>query len=252
MNSTALGTVYLVGAGPGDPELLTLKSRRLIDSADVIYYDALVNEAVLEDVRGTCIFVGKRKGSRAYSQEEINTQLFDAAVAGNRVVRLKGGDPFIFGRGGEELLFLRERGVRCEVVPGISAALAAAAAAQIPLTHRNVAQAVSFCTGYPADRISMPDSETVVFYMASSSLTKIAHAALDNGASPDTPIALVYNATLPDESVWLVPAGELAVSSTEYPTPLLVVVGEVVKLSQTSAAVAAGQTAVRSREPYHV
>jgi len=252
MSLSTFGTVFLVGAGPGDPELLTLKARRIIDSADVIYYDALVNEAVLADVRGTRVFVGKRKGSRAYSQEEINTLLFEAAVAGNRVVRLKGGDPFIFGRGGEELLFLRERGVQCEVVPGISAALAAAATAQIPLTHRNVAHAVSLCTGYPADRIGVRAGETAVFYMASSSVNDIARAALDNGAAPDAPIALIYNATLPDETVWLVPAGVLAESGIVYPTPLLVVTGEAVKLSRAFVARSADKVAGRSREAQHV
>jgi len=228
------GTVCLIGAGPGDPELLTLKARRLIDEADIIFYDALVNEQILAGVAAEMVFVGKRKAFKVASQDEINQSLLEAANRGLRVVRLKGGDPFVFGRGGEEAVFLRARGVPTEVVPGISAAFAAAAAIQIPLTHRGIAGGVAFTTAESADKTARPP-DTLVYYMGASSLERVAGEALASGRPLDTPVALIHNASLPDQTVWFRSLGGLARSPTEYPAPLLVIIGDVVRLGAPAA-----------------
>ncbi len=229
------GTVWIVGAGPGDPELLTLKAARLIAEAEVVLYDALVNDEVLEGISAECLFVGKRRGFRAFSQEEINRMLLDAALRRERVVRLKGGDPFVFGRGGEEALFLRAHGIRCEVVPGVSAALAAAAGSGIPLTHRGLSSSVSLCAGAPEEKIVFPETDTVVYYMGASSLSRIFAKAIRSGLSAEAPVALIHNASLPDEAVWVRSAGELRDGTPDFPSPLLVIVGEVVRLAPSLA-----------------
>lgn len=226
------GKVYIVGAGPGDPELLTLKARRIIDLADVIYYDALIDaERLLDGVRAECIFVGKRRGRAEHTQEQINRFLAEGAGAGRTVVRLKGGDPLIFGRGGEEILYLAERGIECEVIPGVSSACAAAASLSLPLTHRGVASSVAFCTGAPAEHIALPDADTKVFYMAAHSAREIVRRAIDGGMAAGAHVALVYNASLPDERSWVLTAEELLSGDEPLPTPLLLVIGEVAELA---------------------
>ncbi len=238
----ARGTVYLVGAGPGDPELLTLKARRLIDQAEIIFFDALVNEDILRDVTAGLVFVGKRKGFKVASQEEINHSLLEAARRGLRVVRLKGGDPLVFGRGGEEITFLRQRGVRVEIVPGISAAFAAAAGAEIPLTHRGVAGGVAFATARSAQETDgLPD--TLVYYMGAASTGQVAAQAMASGRAPDTPVALIHDASLPTQTIWTTSLGVLAVNPAEYPAPLLVIVGEVVRLGAREASATSREAA---------
>lgn len=226
----AVGRVYIVGAGPGDPELLTLKARRLIDEADVVYYDALVGTEVLDGVEGKCVFVGKRRGFHLFAQEDINRLMVESALAGERVVRLKGGDPFVFGRGGEEIIYLHEHGIDCEVVPGVSAAFAAAAAASLPLTHRGVSSSVAICAGSPAERVSIPDTDTKVFYMAGQSAREIVAAAVERGLPSDARVALIQNASLPDERVWMLEAGEIIERREPFPSPLVVIIGEVVEI----------------------
>ena len=232
-----VGRVWIIGAGPGDPDLLTLKARRLLDEAEVIYYDALVNSAIIEGVDAECIFVGKRRGFRLFEQEEINGMMASSARAGHTVVRLKGGDPFIFGRGGEELRYLTECGIECGVVPGISAAFAGAASLGLPLTYRGVASSFAICTGAPAESIASPIADTTAYYMAARSLREILRKAIAEGLSTEARVALVHNASLPDERRWFRSAGELVGGSEEFPSPLIVFIGAVVELSEERSAV---------------
>lgn len=203
------GRVSLVGAGPGDPELLTLKARRLIASADIVLHDALANPDLLP-AGVEAVFVGKRKGNQAASQDQTNALMHRLALQGRQVVRLKGGDPFTFGRGGEEFRYLQERLVAVEVVPGISSATAAAACTGLSLTDRTMAASLALCTGYPADRIQTPAADTRVYFMGASNQARIARLNLQSGLDPGTPVLLVANASLPDQACRFATLGELA------------------------------------------
>lgn len=228
-----MGVVYLVGAGPGDPGLLTLRAARVLKRADIVFYDALVNRKVLDLAPATAerIDVGKRHGKRCISQEQTNELLIEAAALFRVVVRLKGGDPFIFGRGGEEALALREAGVRFRVVPGVTAALGAAAYAGIPLTHRGVASAVTFMTGYREE--AGPTDETIVFYMGVTRVREIAAQLIAEGRAPDTPAAVIELATWPQQRTVVAPLESLADQAERagLGSPALIVIGNVVKLS---------------------
>ena len=241
------GSVALVGAGPGAADLLTLRALRLIQDADIVIHDALVGEEILEVVRRDAdrVDVGKRKGNHRFRQADINDLLLDHARAGRRVVRLKGGDPFLFGRGGEEQAFLLAHGIDVEVVPGISAALGAAASTGIPLTHRDHASAVTFMTGHRAGDgthvagdITLGDSDaTVVVYMGRDQAREIATRAIEKGRSPSTPVAVVDRATLVDERVFrgtLESLGTL-VENAELSGPTLLIIGDVTALHAVDA-----------------
>ncbi|WP_336035906.1 uroporphyrinogen-III C-methyltransferase [Halobacterium yunchengense] len=205
------GTVYLVGSGPGDPELLTVKARRLLDEADVVLHDKLPGPEILGEIpEEKREDVGKRAGGERTPQSEINARMVELAEAGDDVVRLKGGDPFVFGRGGEELAYLAERGVPFEVVPGITSAVAAPAAADIPVTHRDHASSVSFVTGHedPSKDESAVDWQaladtggTIVVLMGVGKLPEYTRALLDAGMDPSTPVALVEKGTRPGQRV---------------------------------------------------
>ncbi|WP_201572507.1 siroheme synthase CysG [Psychrobacter nivimaris] len=237
----AVGEVYIVGAGPGDPELLTFKALRLMQQADVVFYDALVSPQVLDLCRRDAdkVFVGKKRSNHTVAQLGINELLVNHAKQGRRVVRLKGGDPFIFGRGGEEIESLRAHGVPYQVVPGITAANAAASYAGIPLTHRDHSQSVRFVTGFL--KAGAPNSnfenflntdETVVFYMGLHSLARLTEGLVDAGRSSKTPIAIVSNASMPNQQVL---TGTLATivakqEQAQLPTPALLIMGDVVSL----------------------
>jgi len=235
------GEVYLVGAGPGDPELLTLRALRLIERADVVLYDNLVSAAVLDLIPpGTeRIYVGKRRANHALRQEEINELLVVHARAGRRVLRLKGGDPFMFGRGGEEIDSLSANGIPFEVVPGITAALGVAAFAGIPLTHRDHAQACLFVTGHLKDgsmdldwpALARP-RQTVVVYMGLLCLPTLCAKLIEHGQSPDLPAAVVQHGTAPTQRVvtgTLATLPDLA-ERAELHGPTLIIIGDVVRL----------------------
>ena len=235
----ATGTVYLVGAGPGDPDLLTLKAARILRSADIVLHDELVSPEILRLIPASAklVTVGKRCGQKSTPQEEVNRLLVDYALLGLQVVRLKGGDPFIFGRGGEELEALRQAGVLVEVVPGITAALGAAAGIQVPLTHRDVSSTLILVTGsskqsshvanWP-DRL--PSNATVVVYMPGHDLAALQHRLLLSRLSPETPCAIISSATSEEEQVHFTVVGSLA-SSPYLAAPRLLVVGEVVRFA---------------------
>lgn len=237
----ASGKVYLVGAGPGDADLLTLRAARLLAQADVVVYDHLVGADVLALI-GAGVerrYVGKERSHHSMSQDNINTLLVNLARAGRNVVRLKGGDPFVFGRGGEELQVLAAEGVPFEVVPGITAACGVASYAGIPLTHRDYAQSCTFVTGHLKDGTCDLDwhalsraRQTVVIYMGLSGLATICDKLVQHGLSKDWPAAVVSNGTLPTQQVVCATLGTLAqeVASAGLASPCLTIVGEVVRL----------------------
>jgi uroporphyrin-III C-methyltransferase/precorrin-2 dehydrogenase/sirohydrochlorin ferrochelatase len=235
------GEVYLVGAGPGDPDLMTFKAVRLLQSADVVLYDRLVADGILEMARRDAerIYVGKRRDDHALPQTEINQLLLDLARQGKRVIRLKGGDPFVFGRGGEEIALLAAHGIPFQVVPGITAANGAACYAGIPLTHRDHAQSVRFVTGHLRDgSVNLPwaqyqsEAETLVFYMGLVGLPVICEQLVAHGRSPDTPVALVERATSPEQRVLIGTLETMTelVAREQPRAPTLIIVGTVVSL----------------------
>lgn len=237
------GKVYLVGAGPGDPELLTLKAARLIAAAEVAVYDRLVADAVLELLPPKChrIDVGKETGRHSVPQHEINSILVELGLAGRRVVRLKGGDPFIFGRGGEEAHALAQAGIAFEVVPGITAAAGCAAMAGIPLTHRGVAQGLRLLTGHRQDdreldfdwvRLADPDC-TLVVYMGVASAERLAGGLRGAGLSGETPVAIVERGTTPDQRTLFTTLERLSADMEVWrpQPPSLLIIGKVVNFA---------------------
>lgn len=232
------GSVALVGAGPGDPGLLTLRALRVLNEADVILHDRLGTDQVLQLARRDAerIAVGKRAGGRGTSQEQINALLVEHASAGKRVVRLKGGDPFVFGRGGEELEVLRAHGIDYEVVPGITAALACAAYAGVPLTHREHAQSVRLVTVHHRDSLDTVDwanlaaeHQTLAVYMGVAALDTVQAKLIAHGRAASTPFALVENGSRPEQRVVTGTLGELAATARTHAvaSPALLIVGEV-------------------------
>jgi uroporphyrin-III C-methyltransferase len=236
------GKVFLVGAGPGDPELLTLKAAKVLRSADVVLHDELVSPEILRLIPPTAelVNVGKRCGRKSMPQEETNRLLVDYALLGFEVVRLKGGDPFIFGRGGEEIERLRLLGIEVEVVPGITAALGAAARAQIPLTHRQLSSTVILLTGSSQHSVHtsswperLPANATVVVYMPGHDLSVLQQRLLASGVAGETPCALISSATSEREQVHLTTTSQLAHAPC-LSAPKLLVVGEVVRLADSA------------------
>jgi len=239
--ASPLGYVALVGAGPGDPDLLTFRALRLLQEADVVVYDRLVSAPILDLVRRDAekIYAGKARADHSLPQKEINQLLIQLAKEGKRVVRLKGGDPFIFGRGGEEIATLAEQGIPFIVVPGITAASGCASYAGIPLTHRDYAQSCLFVTGHrQGDRPNLQwdklvvRGQTLVIYMGLLGLDEICHALIEHGMNPDMPAALVQSGTTPHQKVIVASVATLAerARNENAAPPTLVIIGEVVKL----------------------
>ncbi|MGR9105800.1 MAG: siroheme synthase CysG, partial [Gammaproteobacteria bacterium] len=235
------GTVYLVGAGPGDPDLLTFRAMRIMQLADVVVYDRLVSPEILELVRRDAekIYAGKQRNQHTIPQEGINALLARLAKQGKQVVRLKGGDPLIFGRGGEEIETLMEQNIPFQIVPGITAASGCASYAGIPLTHRDHAQSCAFVTGHLKDgriqldweRLVVPN-QTLVIYMGLIGLPQLCAALIEHGAAPDLPAALVERGTTPEQRVISADLSSLPalVAEADVKAPTLVIVGTVVRL----------------------
>ncbi len=239
--SNRQGTVYLVGAGSGDPELLTLKALRVMQCADVVLYDSLVSEDILDMCASSAekIFVGKRRANHALPQESINELLVKHALDNKIVVRLKGGDPFIFGRGGEELQEVVRHGIYFESIPGITAASAAASRAGIPLTHRDHAQSVKFVTackklGVPNNDYSelLDTTQSVIFYMGLHRLAEMTQGLIEAGRASETPFAIISHASLPTQQVLIGTLKDIADQQkfANLPTPALLIMGDVVTL----------------------
>lgn len=259
MNSKP-GTVYLVGAGPGDPELITLKGAKVLGRAEVVVYDALVQESLLkmapDDAR--LIYMGKRCGRSCPSQEEINDTLIEQARTGKTVVRLKGGDPFVFGRGGEEVLALSHAGIPCVVVPGVTAGVAVPAAMGIPVTHRGASGSVAFVTGHPGSGLQDPVNweglatsvSTLVIYMGLTRLPEIAERLIAAGRPADTPAAVISQGTAADQRQVVAPLSELfsAARAAGIQTPALIIIGSVVGLSKQFITLA---SAAAPADPMH-
>lgn len=234
------GIVHIVGAGPGDPDLLTIKALRAMQDADIVFYDELVTPEILERVRRDAerVFVGKKRGNAGIGQEEIHRRIVEAAHAGNRVVRLKGGDPFVFGRGGEEVEALREAGVAYAVVPGITSALGCAAEAELPLTFRNESTRIAILTAHRADQSAAEWSgfadplTTVVAYMGLAGAPKVRDGLIGAGRDPSTPVAVIARGTRKDSQIAVGCLDALAsLASRVGEGPALIVVGQTVRRS---------------------
>lgn len=234
--------VYLTGAGPGDIELLTLKALRVIRQADVIIYDHLANADILEEAKNGCefVYVGKEAGAHIMPQDQINEVIYTKAKSNGCVVRLKGGDPFVFGRGGEEALYLNERGMAYEVIPGISSAISVPAYAGIPVTHRGVAVSFRVVTGHEAPDKPMPqvpweslnNDDTLVFLMGLHNLSKISKKLIEVGKGKDYPCAVISRGTTAEQKVVVGTLENIVEKSKDMTKPALIVVGKVVELRE--------------------
>ncbi|MFV0576726.1 MAG: uroporphyrinogen-III C-methyltransferase [Vibrio sp.] len=236
------GKVLLVGAGPNDPDLLTIKAYKAIQQADVVVFDRLVGDAILDLIPSHCeqIYVGKRCGQPSLKQEEINQILIEQAKLGKQVVRLKGGDPFIFGRGGEEALALVEQQIPYDVIPGITAAIGCAAAAKIPLTHRGIARSVTLVTGHVVEGAFeswsglVQSGQTLVFYMGLEQANSIQQGLLASGLTQSTPLAIIGKGCSSEQQTHISELGKLEELANQLKglTPALIIIGEVVALRE--------------------
>ncbi len=235
-----MSRVYLTGAGPGDIELLTMKAHRVISEADVIIYDRLANPEILEMTKNGCefVYVGKEDGRHTLPQDEINEVIYQNALKYNVVVRLKGGDPFVFGRGGEEGAYLAQRDIKFEIIPGITSAISVPAYAGIPVTHRGVAVSFRVVTGHESPNKkesqivweNFKTDDTIIFLMGLHNLPKIASKLIEVGKSEDYPCAVISRGTTKDQSVVVGTLGDIVQKAKGVPTPALIIVGKVVKL----------------------
>jgi len=241
--SPSQGKVYIVGAGPGDAGLITVKAAELLKKADVVLYDYLVNRELLEDCQPACelVYVGKKKDKHTYPQEELNELLVQFARKGKTIVRLKGGDPFVFGRGTEEILKLIEHHIDYEVVPGVTSGVAVPAYMGIPVTARHVASSVTFVTGHPAAsgkeivnwKALAKGSDTIVVYMGVSNAASIAQLLVDGGKRAETPVALIRWGTYPQQEMLRATLKTLSAKMDEvgFHPPALMIIGEVVNFA---------------------
>jgi len=237
-----VGKVYLTGAGPGDIDLLTVKALRVVREADVIIYDRLANPDILAEAKDGCefVYVGKEDSHHILPQEEINEVIYRSALKYENVVRLKGGDPFVFGRGGEEGIYLRERGIAFEFIPGITSAIAVPEYAGIPVTHRGITVSFRVVTGHESsnkDHSQIPwenykSDDTIIFLMGLHRLKKIANKLMEIGKPKDCPVAVISRGTRPDERTVVGTLKDIYEKAKDLPTPALIVVGEVVTLRE--------------------
>ena len=237
-----MGKVYLTGAGPGDIELLTVKALKVIKEADVIIYDRLANPDILKEAKNGCefVYVGKEAGRHIMPQDDINETIYQNALKHENVVRLKGGDPFVFGRGGEEALYLLERNIKFDIIPGITSAISAPAYAGIPVTHRGVAVSFRVVTGHesPNKKVSQipwdtfKTDDTIVFLMGLHNLPKISEKLIEIGKTSDYPVAVISKGTTPEQTVVVGTLENIVEKAKDIPTPALIVVGRVVELRE--------------------
>ncbi len=235
-----MSNVYLTGAGPGDIELMTLKAARVIKEADIIIYDRLANPEIMEMAKEGCekIYVGKQDGRHSVPQDEINEIIYQASQKYENIVRLKGGDPFVFGRGGEEAIYLYQRDVKFEIIPGITSSVSVPAYAGIPVTHRGITTSFRVVTGHetPDKKISQIEwqtflnDETIVFLMGFHNIKLITGKLMELGKRPDYPCAVISKGTTPEQQVVTGTLDNIVERSKGLPTPAIIVVGEVVKL----------------------
>jgi len=235
-----LPKVYLTGAGPGDVELLTLKAVKAIQNADILIYDRLVNHEILELVKKECelVYVGKEDKKHTLPQEDINELIYQASLKYENVVRLKGGDPFVFGRGAEEALYLKQRGIKFEIIPGITSAIAVPAYAGIPVTHRGLTTSFRVVTGHenPKKKISQIEwetflnDETIIFLMGYHNIEIISSKLLSLGKRKDYPCAVISKGTTTEQKVVVGTLEDIVEKSKDLPTPVMIVIGEVVNL----------------------
>jgi len=237
-----MGKVYLTGAGPGDMELLTLKALRVIKEADVVIYDRLANPEILSEAKDGCefVYVGKEDGRHIMPQDDINEVIYQNALKHENVVRLKGGDPFVFGRGGEEGAYLFERDIKFEIIPGITSAVSVPAYAGIPVTHRGVAVSFRVVTGHESPNKkesqipweNFKTEDTIVFLMGLHNLPKISKKLQEVGKGADYPCAVISKGSTKDQSVVVGTLGDIVEKAKDVPTPALIIVGQVVKLRE--------------------
>lgn len=245
------GAVTLVGFGPGDPDLLTVKAVKALRQADVIFYDALIDQRFLQEFKAEKVFVGKRSGRHHVEQNEINRLMLAASREGKRTVRLKGGDPMLFGHAGEEIEYLQSNLVEVSVVPGITAASALAASAKVSLTYRGISSGVAFLNGHSATP-AIADTETAVYYMGGSNLQRIGQSLQEGGWPSSAPVLLAHNLSMDDEQLFETTVGQLGTQT--YPTPLLVMAGDVTSLRHR-AAVSVKRTlftGIRCTNPHYI
>ncbi|RUM61082.1 MAG: uroporphyrinogen-III C-methyltransferase [Persephonella sp.] len=234
-----MGKVYIVGAGPGDPELLTLKALKVIKKADVILYDRLINPEILLYAKPECelIYVGKEDGKHILEQDKINFLLYEFAKNNDIVVRLKGGDPFVFGRGGEEAIFLKEKGIPYEIIPGITSAISVPLYGGVPITHRGISSSFVVITGHGSkgqfpniDWNAISKIDTIIFLMGVSNREKIAKNLINVGKSPETPIIFIEKGTTKEQKEIEATLGEVAEGKIKVYPPAIFLIGDVVKL----------------------
>jgi uroporphyrin-III C-methyltransferase len=237
-----MGRVYLTGAGPGDVELMTVKALRVTQEADVIIYDRLANPEILKEAKDGCefVYVGKEDGRHSMPQDDINETIYQNALKHECVVRLKGGDPFVFGRGGEEAAYLKERNIKFDVIPGITSAISAPAYAGIPVTHRGIAVSFRVVTGHesPNKKTSQipwenyKTDDTIIFLMGLHNLSKISKKLIEIGKDADCPCAVISKGTTKEQIVVVGTLENITQKAKDIPTPALIVVGKVVELRE--------------------
>ncbi len=235
------GNITLVGFGPGNPDLLTLGGDRALSLADIIFHDDLLDKDYLNKYKAEKVYVGKRKGFHCVEQNEINQLILEAAKAGKQVVRLKGGDPMIFAHGGEEIEFLERNLIEVEIIPGVSSGIAVASLLRVPLTHRGISSSIAFISGH-SENVHLPDADTLVIYMGGSNIRIIARNAIEQGRNPEIPVMMVYNLSMPDQQTFFFTLEELTLTELKFPTPIIIVIGEVVSFRNKSISIADLQT----------